>query len=196
MSKVNAILIFGPPGSGKGTLSSVLSIHEKFLHLSSGNLFRSLNPASSLGKSLQSYLKKGELIPDGLTIEICRTHMNLLIKNQSFDKKKQIFLLDGLPRTVGQAKELSKFVNVVRIINLSLLDKNELVSRLKKRALKEKRTDDLNEAVIENRLNEYEEKTKSVLSFYSKELIVPINAQGDPLTVLKEVLDKTLKILV
>ena len=194
MNRIKSILIFGPPGSGKGTMSSILSLTPSLIHLSSGNIFRSLDN-SPFKKKAQKYCDKGELIPDDLTMDICQSHINFLIEEGTFDKQYSTLLLDGLPRTLMQAEMLNGFVEVIRIINLSVESEKELIIRLKNRASLEGRNDDIDEKVIKKRFQEYKEKTQIVLSFYHQKLISHINAHQKPLKVLKDILNDNIRYL-
>src|SRR3990167_1765416 len=111
-----AILIFGPPGSGKGTLGKFLSSAGNHSHLSSGDIFRGLSPESPAGKLYHSYASKGLLLPDEVTIDIWHHYVHGLIATNRYFPDEQLLLLDGIPRTLRQADLLSRYVEVTRII--------------------------------------------------------------------------------
>lgn len=186
--KFRAILLFGPPGSGKGTLGKFLSTAGNHFHLSSGDIFRGLDPDSTTGKVYHSYASQGNLVPDEVTIEVWDQYVQGQISTNRYFPKKQFLLLDGIPRTLLQAKILDQYIDVVRIIVLDMPDMDGLVKRLKRRALIEKRQDDANEAVLQNRMEVYKKETLALLAHYPKELISTFNANQKPLEVLRDVL--------
>ncbi len=186
--KFRTILVFGPPGSGKGTLGKFLSTAGNHFHLSSGDIFRGLDPDSSVGKLYHTYASKGNLVPDEVTIEVWLHYMQGLITTNHYFPQKQFLLLDGIPRTLQQAKILDQYIEVVKIIVLEMNDIEALMNRMKRRALIEKRQDDANEAVLRNRMQVYEKETLSLLDHYPTELIARFNADQTPLEVLRDVL--------
>src|SRR3989338_5006099 len=109
--KLNSILIFGPPGSGKGTLGRFLSSAGNHYHLASGDIFRCLSPDSPHGQLFHRYAMKGQLVPDDVTIEIWHQYTLWLIATNQYHPKDQLLLLDGIPRTLAQAKILQTHLN-------------------------------------------------------------------------------------
>ena len=188
IKKFRTILVFGPPGSGKGTLSKFLSTAGNHFHLSSGDIFRGLDPDSPTGRLYHSYASKGNLVPDEVTIEVWRQYMTGLISTNRYFPTKQFLLLDGIPRTQLQAKILDDYIEVVKVIVLQIEDTEVLIKRMKRRALIENRHDDADEAVLKNRMKVYENETASVLNHYNPESIARFNADQKPLEVLRDVL--------
>lgn len=186
--KYQSILVFGPPGSGKGTQGKFLSSAGNHFHLSSGDIFRGLSPESPAGHLYHSYAGKGMLVPDEVTIEIWNNYVMGLIATNQYFPKEQLLLLDGIPRTRKQAEMLERYVTVKKIILLEAPDKNILIQRLKRRALIEKRQDDRDEIVLEKRIEIYESETVPVLQFYHQDLISRFNAEQKPLEVLRDIL--------
>ncbi len=186
--KFRTILIFGPPGSGKGTLSKFLSTAGNHFHLSSGDIFRGMDPDSPIGKIYHSYALKGNLVPDEVTIEVFCQYMQGQVATNRYFPAKQFLLLDGIPRTLAQAKILDQYIDVVKIIVLDMKDTDALIKRMKRRALIEKRQDDADDSILHNRMKVYTQQTLSVLSHYPKELIATFNADQKPLEVLRDVL--------
>lgn len=186
--KFQSVLIFGPPGSGKGTQGKFLSSAGNHFHLSSGDVFRGLSPESPAGKLYHSYAGKGMLLPDDVTIEIWHHYVMGLIATNQYFPKEQLLLLDGIPRTVKQAEILERYINVKKIILLESHTTDVLIQRLKRRALIEKRQDDRDEAVLKKRMEIYENKTFPVLEFYDEKLISRFNAEQRPLEVLRDIL--------
>lgn len=186
--KIKAALMFGPPGAGKGTVGTVLCKTGGHYHLSSGDVFRGLPKDSELGVLFHSYASKGALVPDDVTIRICMSHVDTLIANGDFKPAEQLLVLDGLPRTSGQAAEISKVVDVVGLISLAVKNDDELVQRLSKRAVIEGRADDADESIVRARLETYKTQTQAVLDFYPADLVHEINAEQTPIEVLRDTL--------
>src|SRR5271154_3592453 len=152
---MKAILIFGPPGSGKGTLGKFLSTAGNHFHLSSGDIFRGLDPESSMGKLYHTYAGKGFLVPDAVTIEMWKHYVDGLICTNRYFPSKQFLLLDGIPRTLSQAIILDQHIEVVKVIVLEMSNIGTLIKRMKRRALIEKRQDDADEEVLKTRMHVY-----------------------------------------
>src|SRR4030095_8333490 len=129
--KYQAILLFGAPGSGKGTQGQMVGQIPGFLHTSTGDLFRALDKNSELGKIFAEYSSKGLLVPDDFTIKLLKNHLENLVKAGKFDPKQSIVILDGVPRNVNQAKLLDDTIDVKKIIYLETADIDKMVARLK-----------------------------------------------------------------
>jgi len=160
------IILFGPPGSGKGTQSEKLIARYGLKHLSTGDLLRSeINAQTPLGLAAKSIMDKGQLVPDEVVIEM----INSALENNPQAKG---FLFDGFPRTTAQAEALDKLLaqkNASIAVVLALqVSKEELVARLLNRGKTSGRSDDTNEAVIRNRIEEYERKTAVVGEYYHR----------------------------
>ncbi len=183
-----SVLIFGPPGSGKGTLGKFLSSAGNHFHLSSGDIFRGLSPESASGKLYHTYASKGHLLPDEVTLQIFRNYVGGLIATNRYFPHEQLLLLDGVPRTLKQAQILEKELHVVRIIVLEMNNIEGLIKRMVRRAIIEKRMDDKDEKILRTRMQVYEKETLSLLNHYPQELISRFNADQKPLEVLRDVL--------
>lgn len=183
-----SILIFGPPGSGKGTLGKFLGAAGGHCHLSSGDIFRGLSPESPAGLLFHEYAGQGQLVPDNVTIAIWHHYVWGLMATNKYFPDKQYLLLDGLPRNVEQAKMMEKHIDIAHIIVLMIDDEKRLIERLQKRAIIEKRSDDTNPEVLKTRFRVYNESTAKLLEHYPKELISTFNADQKPLEVLRDVL--------
>src|SRR3972149_12161255 len=109
---LQAVLLFGPPGSGKGTLGKFLSSAGNHFHLSSGDIFRGLSPESPAGKLYHNYAGKGLLLPDEITIQIWHHFVHGLIATNRYFPEQQLLLLDGIPRTIRQAALLQKYIRI------------------------------------------------------------------------------------
>ena len=170
-------LIFGPPGSGKGTQSVRLAAKFNLLHLSTGDMLRSeISTGTELGKKMSLIMSKGELVPDKVVIEM------IAVKIDS-TKGKAGFLFDGFPRTVAQTIALEKMLNDrgMKINSMLVLDvdHDELVKRLVARAELSGRPDDKDPSVIENRIDVYKEKTEPIIEYCSKKgLYQPVKGMG------------------
>ena len=193
--RFSAILLFGPPGSGKGTLGEQLAQKGGHVHLSSGDVFRSLDPESKIGKVFRSYAEKGKLVPDEVTIEIFEEHVLNLVKNKSYDPRNQLLMLDGLPRTRKQAEVLDRDINVKAIVVLDIADKQVLIDRILGRAKDQGRQDDQSEDVLNQRFKVYESQTRDVLKHYDNELVYHIDAMRSKQDVLQDVLNQLKSIL-
>ncbi|MDZ7741982.1 MAG: adenylate kinase [Bacteroidota bacterium] len=160
------IIIFGPPGSGKGTQSSRIAEKFNVKHISTGDILRSeVKQQTELGKKAQALMEKGELVPDDLLIKILHS---VIEKNADAAG----FIFDGFPRTIVQAEALDDLMNSINdsidvVVSLDVPD-NEVVDRLLKRAEIEGRKDD-NEKTIQNRLKVYKEQTAPLLAYYLKQ---------------------------
>lgn len=183
-----SVLIFGPPGAGKGTLGKFLSSAGNHFHLSSGDIFRGLSPESPAGKLYHEYAGKGHLLPDEATIEIWHHFVHGLIATNRYFPSQQLLLLDGIPRTLKQAQLLEKYVKVEGIIVLDIPDIDILVKRLQRRALFEKRLDDMDPKILRTRMEVYNRDTMKVLDHYPKDLIYHFDGHQKPLEVLRDIL--------
>lgn len=186
--KYDSILLFGPPGSGKGTQGLLLKAIPGYFHMSTGDIFRGLDPTSDLGKQFISYSSKGELVPDELTVKIWAAAAQAHTTLGNFKTQSQLLVLDGIPRTANQAKLMDEYIQVLAIINLMAEDKEAMIERMKRRAIKEKRMDDADEKVIRRRWDVYEKETMPTLAYYPTELVHNVNAVGSPTRVLSEIL--------
>ncbi|MCB9202799.1 MAG: adenylate kinase [Flavobacteriales bacterium] len=161
------IVLFGPPGSGKGTQAEKLTERFNLKHISTGDLFRyNLKNETELGKLAKSYMDKGNLVPDEVTSSMLKAEV---LKN----KDAKGFIFDGFPRTTAQAQFLDEFlteINTSVLMTLSLdVEDKVLVERLLERGKTSGRADDSNQEIIENRIKEYYEKTAPVADFYKNQ---------------------------
>jgi adenylate kinase len=185
-----SILILGPPGAGKGTLGKFLSSAGNHFHLSSGDIFRGLSPESPAGKLYHSYAGKGHLLPDDVTVGIWHHFVEGLIATNRYFPHQQLLLLDGIPRTIDQAVLLEHYIQVMHIIVLETPNTEELIKRMKRRAMIERRADDMDDEVLRTRMRVYNEATHQLLEHYPANLISRFRADQRPLEVLRDVLSK------
>ncbi len=192
--RYRTLLLFGAPGSGKGTQGRVLGTIPNFFHCACGDVFRSLKADSSVGQIFLQYSSRGQLVPDGPTVQLWQHFIEGSIQAGRFSPPTDTLVLDGIPRNVTQAELLQDKIEVLALFNLRCGTPEVLVERLQRRALKENRLDDANLDVIRNRLETYERETKPVLEFYPKALRHNIDAGQSPVQVLFDILKRIVKI--
>lgn len=188
MMKYRTYLIFGAPGSGKGTQGKILGTIPRFFHFACGDVFRALDTRTPLGQKFLEYSSRGELVPDDLTVKLWQARIADVVRAHQFKPDIDALVLDGIPRNVEQARIMQGIIDVRKVFHLRCPDRPSLVSRLKKRALKENRFDDANEEVIRRRLELYERESKPVLEFYGDGLIKEVDATQAPVNVAHELL--------
>lgn len=160
------LILFGPPGSGKGTQSEKLIEKYGLKHLSTGDLLRSeIGKRSRLGLEAKRYMDAGELVPDEVVI-------GMISEAISSDTGAKGFLFDGFPRTEAQALALDTLLEQhntsIQVVLALHVEEEELVNRLLNRGLTSGRSDDINEGIIKNRIAEYHKKTSAVADYYSR----------------------------
>ncbi len=161
--KLRTILLFGAPGSGKGTQGKILGTIPNFYHCACGDVFRNLNADSRLGKVFLEYSSRGELVPDEATVDLWRNNIQANTMLGRFNPERDTLVLDGIPRNAAQAEMLKNTLDVRALLHLTCPDRNKMVERLQRRALRDNRLDDANLEVIRNRLQVYDLTTKPVL---------------------------------
>lgn len=186
--KYRTILLFGAPGSGKGTQGKILGTIPNFYHCACGDVFRNLRIDNELGRIFLEYSSRGELVPDEHTIRLWKQSIKASQQLGQFNPEHDTLVLDGIPRNPHQAQMLTDSLDVRGVFNLTCSDFNRLVERLQRRALRENRLDDANLTVIRARLDTYERETKPVLAFYGKELVHTIDSNQSPVNVLRDIL--------
>jgi adenylate kinase len=189
MNKYRTYLLFGAPGSGKGTQGKTLGTIPRFYHCPCGDVFRSIDTRSKVGKAFLEYSSKGQLVPDDVTVELWKEAIHAAVDAHNFKPDIDILVLDGIPRNIGQAKIMEEMIDVEKVFHLTCPNRDTLFGRLKKRALKDNRLDDANEQVIQRRLEIYEHESKPVLSHYPNEKITVVDATQPPAKVLFHILE-------
>ncbi len=161
------LILFGPPGAGKGTQAEYLIENFELIHLSTGDLLRSeISAGTELGRKAKDIMDKGELVSDDIVIG--------MIENKfASNKDAKGFIFDGFPRTVAQAEALDTLLNsnntpVSAMLSLEV-EKEELVARLLNRGKTSGRSDDQDQSIIENRINEYNNKTLPLKNYYAEQ---------------------------
>jgi adenylate kinase len=179
------IILFGPPGSGKGTQAKMLVEKYNLLHISTGDLFRyEMGNDTPLGLEAKSYIAKGELVPDSITIGMLKNKVNA-------NPDVPGYIFDGFPRNISQAEALDDFLSekgeqVKALLSLQV-DDEEIVKRILNRGKTSGRSDDNDESIIRNRIDVYKSETSPVYDFY--------DAQGkaqliDGIGSLEEIFDR------
>lgn len=179
------IILFGPPGSGKGTQAKMLVEKYNLLHISTGDLFRyEMGNDTPLGLEAKSYISKGELVPDSITIGMLKNKVNA-------NPDVPGYIFDGFPRNISQAEALDDFLaengeQVKALLSLQV-DDEEIVKRILNRGKTSGRSDDNDESIIRNRIDVYKSETSPVYDFY--------DAQGkaqliDGIGSLEEIFDR------
>ncbi len=186
--KLNTVLIFGAPGSGKGTQGKILGQVPGYFHCACGDVFRSLDLSSEVGRIFLEYSSKGALVPDEFTVRLWHNAIEGMTSTKRFDPSRDTLVLDGIPRNVQQAKIMTDRIEVKKLFHLTCPDRSKLVERLKRRALKDNRLDDANEETIRTRLDVYESESRPILDYYGKDLTVTVDATQQPMKVLSAIL--------
>ena len=175
--KMTNIVLFGPPGAGKGTQAEVLKVKYQLVHISTGDVFRfNIKNQTQLGTLAKSYMDKGHLVPDGVTIKMLKAEVE---KNPEANG----FVFDGFPRTAAQAEALAilmeeKSSQINAMVALEV-DDEVLVGRLLERGKTSGRADDADEAIIRERVAEYYRKTDILKDFYKgKDRYFGVNGVG------------------
>jgi len=186
--RYKTILLFGAPGSGKGTQGKILGAIPGFFHTACGDIFRSLDLQSEMGRIAWEYSSRGELVPDEFTVKLWKQYIKGMEMVNQFHPETEILVLDGIPRNVKQAQLLEDTLEVLKVVHLRCTDMSKMVERLRRRALKENRLDDANDKVIQHRLEVYETDTRPVLDFYPPNNIVKVDATKSQIRVLSDII--------
>ena len=187
--RYESILLFGAPGSGKGTQGKIIGTIPGFYHSATGDIFRSLDLQSEMGRVFWEYAGKGKLVPDEISIRLWKQYLRGLELINQFHPKSEILVLDGIPRNLEQAQLLDDTIEVVKVIHLVCSDMSKMVERLRRRALKENRFDDASDEVIGRRLETYEHETRPVLNYYPPDRIVRVEATMSQIRVLSKLVE-------
>lgn len=189
MQRYKAFVFLGAPGCGKGTQGRALGALPGFFHCACGNVFRSLSSDTNLGRRVAQFSNKGKLVPDSITIELWKGHIQNCVRARTFEPDGDVLILDGIPRNARQARLLDEALDVKALFHFRCDDHSELVYRVQRRALREHRVDDMQEEVIRVRLKEYDDKSKALIRYYAAKPIYNINSQQRPVEVLYDILN-------
>lgn len=171
------LILFGPPGAGKGTQAVKLAEHFGLRHLSTGDIFRrEMAEGTELGQAAKTFIEAGKLVPDDITIGMLKNHMMA-------HRHGSGFILDGFPRTLPQAEALERLMDeldlpLTAVISLEVEDA-ELIRRLRGRAATSGRTDDADENIIRKRLEVYKSETLPLKDYYRRRSVLQeVNGMG------------------
>lgn len=161
------LILFGKPGSGKGTQASLIKNKYNLVHISTGDVFRkNISNKTDLGMLAKGYMEKGELVPDNVTVNMLKEELEDHLPCNGF-------IFDGFPRTSYQAEKLDALLSKYSLnINLTIaldVDNETLIKRLLNRGKSSGRADDQSEDKINKRLQEYDKKTKPLIEFYTEQ---------------------------
>ncbi|HEX2658865.1 MAG TPA: nucleoside monophosphate kinase [Polyangia bacterium] len=166
-----AILLFGYPGSGKGTQGQILAALPGFHHVAMGDILRGLTAAHPLYAAIREQVSQGNLVSDELVMELFGSHLESLKLS-----KDDYVIVDGVPRNRKQVDLLNRIVDVIKIFKLSIYDESIVTERMRRRAVKQNRPDDASDAVIQHRLSVYRKETESCITAYPGPLLTRIQA--------------------
>jgi len=183
------ILLFGMPGVGKGTQGALLGTVQKLVHVSTGEIFRGLDPNSQDGQEVAKYIDHGELVPDAVTVKIWKHWFDREVALERIRPEQEILILDGVPRTVRQCELMQEHIEVLAVIHLEPGDDGPIIERLRTRALTDGRADDANESIIRRRMKIYRDTTSPVVHYYRDEIVHEIDPLGTHMEVKKRILE-------
>ena len=172
------LILFGKPGSGKGTQAEFVKRKYDLVHISTGDLFRNnISNNTDLGLLAKSYMDKGDLVPDEVTIKMLEAEVNKHLNANGF-------IFDGFPRTTIQAEILDQFLSTLKLsISMTIaleVDENLLIDRLINRGKDSGRADDQDRSKIQNRFEEYNNKTYPLINYYkNQDKFFEVNGVGD-----------------
>lgn len=188
-AKLPAVLMFGMPGVGKGTQGSLLGTITGMFHVSTGSIFRNLDPESDDGRLIFGLIDRGELVPDDVAVQVWMRWLDSQIADGHCNPVTDVLILDGIPRRPRQCELLENYVDVLSVIHLEAESDEPILERLRTRALTEGRADDADEQIIRRRFEIYREMTRPVLDFYPPEIVHTINPLGTQMEVKKRILE-------
>lgn len=192
---IEVILLFGLPGSGKGTWGKILGMMPGFYHLSTGDMFRMLDTESELGERVIQIMSAGELVPDDIVFDLMRRNLRHAEDIGRFNRARDRLVLDGFPRTPRQAEALMEIATIKCVLLLDCDNRELLINRLRRRAVLENRADDASEAVLRRRFEIYDREISTALAKVASSLIERIDVSRQPVRILctlSQALDKRL----
>ena len=188
-SRYHCVPLFGPPGVGKGTQGRILGRIPGFFHLSVGDVFRAVDIGSAHGPEVHKYISRGEFVPDDLAVSLWRKAVEAYVTLSCFKPREDLLILDGMPRNVNQVQLIQDDLEIHRIIYLKCSNEDDMVRRIRHRAVQENRPDDADEGIIRRRFDIYREVTAAVLKHYNPDIIFEVDANGSPAEVLRSILE-------
>ncbi|MBC8289522.1 MAG: nucleoside monophosphate kinase [Planctomycetes bacterium] len=187
--QIPSILMFGMPGVGKGTQGALLGSMRNLVHVSTGEIFRGLDPESEYGQEVARYIDLGELVPDEVTVAIWKHWLDGEFEAGRIRPTEDILILDGIPRSVRQCELMQKHIDVLAVIHLDPADDEPIIERLRGRAITGGRADDADETIIRKRMGIYRDKTSPVVHFYSDDIVHEIDPIGTQMEIKKRILE-------
>jgi adenylate kinase len=166
-----AILLFGYPGSGKGTQGKILSALPGFQHVAMGDILRSLSAENPLYEPVMTHIRRGDLVPDDLVMDLFFRYIDSLKPGP-----EDFLVIDGVPRNKRQVERLNEKIAVMKIFKLSIYDERVIIDRLRKRARDQNRPDDASDEVIQHRMVIYRQETESCIKAYPGMALTRIQA--------------------
>lgn len=187
-SRYRSILLFGPPGAGKGTQGKILGSVPGFFHLSVGDVFRSIDIGSPTGQQIYKYTSNGQLVPDELTVQIWKKTVDAYVALSTYKPREDLLVLDGIPRNVAQTELVKDHLDILQVVSLNCESEEDMILRMRRRAIRENRADDANEEVIRSRFRIFHSVSEPVLECYSDKIISTVEANGSPAEVFQQIL--------
>lgn len=188
-NRYKTVLLMGAPGAGKGTQGRILGTIPGYYHCACGDVFRQIDIHSKLGRIFYEYSSRGELVPDDVTVQMWAQAISAHTALSEYKPRQDLLILDGIPRTVPQAKLMEQHIEVLKLVHLVCHDEKAMFERLRRRALKENRFDDADEKVIRRRWQVYEKETRPVVDYYSTDLVVEVDSIGSPGRIARDILE-------
>lgn len=187
-SRYRSILLFGPPGAGKGTQGKILGSVPGFFHLSVGDVFRSIDIGSPTGRQIYKYTSNGQLVPDELTVQIWKKTVDAYVALSTYKPREDLLVLDGIPRNIVQTELVKDHLDILQVVSLNCESEEDMILRMRRRAIRENRADDANEEVIRSRFRIFHSVSEPVLECYSDKIISTVEANGSPAEVFQQIL--------
>jgi adenylate kinase len=186
------ILMFGPPGIGKGTQAKLAADKLGYFPFSTGEMFRNIDPSTEIGALVRDKISKRELVSDDLTMKLLDETLVRYVKEGKYNPDTYL-ILDGVPRNAAQVPMVNERALVNQIISIYAPSDEVMIERIAGRAKLEGRVDDLDPAVIKRGLEVYKEKTLAVLSLYDPKIVAEINGVGTIEEVHGRIMDRIIR---
>lgn len=186
-SPLRCIILIGLPGAGKGTIGRTLGALPGFHFFSTGETFRALRSETELGRKVQQLMRRGEMVPDELTVTVWHEQMQERAARDQFSPQDDVLVLDGLPRTTQQAELMDPHLDVLKVLWLEGTSDKQLIHRLHLRAVQEARPDDADEEIIRKRMEMHREMLERLIEHYPKRKVATIDASKPVLQVVRQV---------